>query len=164
MSPIRAFQNSPRLAILSAVLAVGSYFAAAALVQAQSSLIACENNKTHAVSFPPVGKTCTSAQTTITLGGTVGTQALNVQFPTCDAPSDGCCACPTGTQVTGGGGDCNGESEMVSSGPSGDQWCIRCASIFLVCPNGVCGGLGATATVPIDVIVNCANLKTGGGK
>lgn len=37
-------------------------------VQAQT-LIACENNKTHKVSFPPVGKSCKSDETAITLAG-----------------------------------------------------------------------------------------------
>lgn len=38
-------------------------------VRALTSLTACENNKTHKVSFPPVGKSCTSDESTITLGG-----------------------------------------------------------------------------------------------
>lgn|GEM_PF-1622514 len=37
--------------------------------QALSSLTACENNKTHKVRFPAVGKSCESDETVITLGG-----------------------------------------------------------------------------------------------
>jgi hypothetical protein len=38
-------------------------------VQALTSLTACENNKTHKVSFPPIGKSCKSDETAITLDG-----------------------------------------------------------------------------------------------
>lgn len=55
------------ISIFGLVLALGSCFAFAWPAQAVTSLTACENNKTHAVSFPAVGKFCTSSQTTITL-------------------------------------------------------------------------------------------------
>lgn len=56
--------------IFSTVLTVGAGFALAAAAQAQTSLVACVNNKTHKVSFPPVGKSCNSSETALVLGAT----------------------------------------------------------------------------------------------
>jgi hypothetical protein len=56
--------------IFSAVLMVGSCFVLVGAAEAQTSLVACVNNKTHKVSFPPVGKSCNSAETALVLGAT----------------------------------------------------------------------------------------------
>jgi hypothetical protein len=54
--------------IFSAVLMVGSCFVLVGAAEALTSLVACVNNKSHKVSFPPVGKSCNSAETAIVLG------------------------------------------------------------------------------------------------
>lgn len=68
MPSIRAFQRWPRFGFFSVVLTVGACFALAAAAQAQTSLVACANNKTHKVNFPPVGTSCKSHETAIVLG------------------------------------------------------------------------------------------------
>ncbi len=67
---ISAFQRWPRVGFFSAVLTVGAYFALAAAAQAQASLVACVENKTHKVRFPPVGTSCKSDETALVLGAT----------------------------------------------------------------------------------------------
>ncbi len=67
---IRAFQRWQRCAIFSAVLTLGACFALAAAARAQVSLVACVENKTHKVNFPPVGTSCKSDETALVLGAT----------------------------------------------------------------------------------------------
>ena len=159
-STLAFFRRWDSVVIFGAVLALGSGFALAAPAEAQTSLLACENNKTHAITFPVVGKSCTSAQTAITLATS---SAVPHPSPVvCDAPSDGCCACPSGENlnVTGGGGDCEGGSVMVSSALNNSStWCISCESISLNCslnPDNqpVCTP-SFTPTVPSDVVALC---------
>lgn len=82
MLSIRTSQDWPRIALFSAVLALVSYLAIAAPAQAQlplavtssatptpTALLACENNKSHAISFPDVGKSCKKGETAIVLDG-----------------------------------------------------------------------------------------------
>ncbi|MGA7620795.1 hypothetical protein [Candidatus Binatus sp.] len=82
MPSIRVLRGWLRIALFSAVLALGSYFVIAAPAQAQpplavtsaasptpTALLACENNKSHAISFPDVGKSCKKGQTAIVLDG-----------------------------------------------------------------------------------------------
>jgi hypothetical protein len=49
------------------VLTLGLVLAVAFHANAQETLTACENNKTHAITFPDVGKSCKSDETTITV-------------------------------------------------------------------------------------------------
>ena len=70
MPSIRAFPCWSRFVIFSAVLMVGSCFVLVGAAEALTSLVACVNNKTHKVSFPPVGKSCNSAETALVLGAT----------------------------------------------------------------------------------------------
>lgn len=97
MLSIRVFQGWPRDAIFSAVLVLGFCFAIAAPAQALTSLTACENNKTHKVSFPAVGKSCTSGETAIVLGATGPQGPPGPQGPTGPAG-------PAGPQGSGGAG------------------------------------------------------------
>ncbi len=92
MPSIRAFQRWSRFVIFSAVLTVGSCIALAAAAKAQTSLLACVNNKSHKVSFPPVGKSCNSAETAVVLGATGPAGPAGPQGPTGPAGPAG----PTG--------------------------------------------------------------------
>ena len=82
MISIRTLQGRPRLAIFGVAFTIGSCFALAASAGAQTSLIACANNKTHAVRFPPVGKSCNSDETAIVLGAVGPTGPAGPQGPT----------------------------------------------------------------------------------
>jgi hypothetical protein len=76
MTSIRLLQCRPVAVIVSAVLVVGSCFAPVGPAHALTSLIACENNKDHKITFPPVGSSCKSSETTLTIllngGGPTG--------------------------------------------------------------------------------------------
>lgn len=67
--PIKKQQKKLVKAITGLLIMVCASTLLSSTVQSQTSLTACENNKTHKVSFPPVGKSCKSDETAITLGG-----------------------------------------------------------------------------------------------
>jgi hypothetical protein len=113
-------------------------------VQALTSLTACENNVTHKVSFPRVGKSCKSGETAVTLdgpgpigpsgpsgpSGPIGPSgAQGIQGPT--GPSG-----PTGGSLGGPSLDLEGTGALVPTSPTCDA-------------NGFCpGDLTASLTGP----------------
>jgi len=125
MLSTRASRGRPRVALFSALLALCSCFAVAAPARALTSLTACENNKTHAITFPPVGKPCTSSETTIT---------LNVPGPTGPQGPEG----PTGPAGPGGPAGSPGAGSPGATGPSGPTGPAG--------PTGTAGSPGATGS------------------
>jgi len=113
------------------------------------------------------------------------TPSLGSHPHTCANPADGCCSCDSGV-MTGGGGLCPAGSFLTSNDlQGGNQWCITCSLIQFQAstvpvgtppPGGenclfvpfqspppageaFCAVTG-TATIPIEVDVVCANVKT----
>jgi hypothetical protein len=122
MLSIRVFQGRPGRAIISAVLALGACCAIAAPARAQTTLTACENNKTKKITFPAVGKSCTSGETalTIVLGG---------------APTG-----PTGPSGPTGSSGPSGPSGP--SGATGPKGATGVAGVSIVGPQGATGPSG----------------------
>ncbi len=66
---IEKWQTKPLKSITGLLLMLCALTLLSRTVQAQTSLTACENNQTHRVRFPAVGKSCKSDETAITLEG-----------------------------------------------------------------------------------------------
>lgn len=110
MALIRAFRRSLGAATFGAM--VGAWFALAASVHAATTtLTACEKNSNHKISFPAVGKSCASGETTLTIvlggGGPTG--------PTGPTGSTG----PTGPSGPSGATGPKGASGASIQGPPG---------------------------------------------
>jgi hypothetical protein len=98
---------------------LGLLLAVASRASALETLTACENNKTHAITFPDVGKTCKSDETTITvMSGSGPTGLTGPEGPSGPAGATGL-AGPTG--VIGPAGATGPSGAVGAKGPQGVQ-------------------------------------------
>jgi hypothetical protein len=67
--PLKKSQTKPLKAIAGLLLMLCALTLPSHTVQAQTSLTACENNQTHKIRFPAVGKSCKPDETAVTLEG-----------------------------------------------------------------------------------------------
>jgi hypothetical protein len=117
MPSIRVLHGWPRAAIVSAVLALGTCFALATPAHALTTLTACENNNTQKISFPAVGKSCKSGETTLTIvvNGAGPTGPTGPSGPTGAFGPTG----PTGPTGTTGPKGASGVPGVSIDGPAG---------------------------------------------
>jgi len=131
-------------------------------VQALTSLTACENNQTHKIRFPAVGKSCKSDETAVTLDGPGPTGPSGPSGPSGPAGTSGAQGIPGPTGPSGPpSGSSNGPSlEMEGTGalvPTSPT----CGADGL-CPGNLTASLTGTPFGPLSLDMDVSVHQTAG--
>jgi hypothetical protein len=123
--PFKKLQTKPLKAITGLLLMLCALALPSRTVQAQTSLTACENNQTHKIRFPAVGKSCKSDETAVTLEGPGPTGPSGPSGPIGPSGAQGIQG-PTGPSGAPGGSsggpslDLEGTGALVPTSPTCD--------------------------------------------
>ena len=116
-------------------------------VQALTSLTACENNQTHKIRFPTVGKSCRSDETAITLDGPGPIGPSGPSGPT--GPSG-----PPGGSSNGPSLEMEGTGTLVPTSPT--------CGVDGLCPGNLTASLNGTPFGPLSLDMDVSVHQTAG--